>query len=201
MLVLRTNRPLLPRPPLPCCYPSPSPPSRSPCPTARWPDHSASPPSRPGSWPPSPGSPRSTSSPTRGQTSLPLTTGSQTPRRPWPWMSSSPAHQAARCHLGLPAWQAASCGRDAGKSRRPLCRSCRPAGTSSSALAARGAPDRAWAGSWVKAASRGFAERRADVLRRGPLGQVPGSWSRSAMITSRCCRCAACVAADNHWAR
>ena len=38
-----------------------------------------------------------------------------------------------RCHLGLPAWQAASCGRDAGKSRRPPCRSSRPARTSSSA--------------------------------------------------------------------
>src|SRR6266516_651754 len=55
MLVLRTNRLLLPKPPRPCCHPSPSPPSRSHCPTARWPDHSASPPSRPGSWPPSPG--------------------------------------------------------------------------------------------------------------------------------------------------
>jgi Mg2+-importing ATPase len=43
MLVLRTNRPLLPKPPRPCCHPSPSPPSQSPCPTARWPDHSASP--------------------------------------------------------------------------------------------------------------------------------------------------------------
>ena len=63
----------------------------------------------------------------------PLTTRSQTPRRPWPWMSSSPAHHAARCHLGLPAWQAASCGRDAGKSSRPPCRSSRAARTSSSA--------------------------------------------------------------------
>ena len=54
-------------------------------------------------------------------------------------------------------------------------------------------------GSWVKAASREwFAEGRADVLRGGPLGQVLGSWSRSAMITSRRCRCAAWVAADNH---
>jgi hypothetical protein len=40
-------------------------------------------------------------------------------------------------------------------------------------------------GSCVKAASREwFAEGRADVQRRGPLGQVPGSWSRSAMITA-----------------
>jgi hypothetical protein len=184
----------------PCCHPSPSPPSRSPCPPARWPDHSASPPPRPGSWPPSPGSPRSTSSPTRGQTSLPLTTRSQTPRRPWPWMSSSPAHHAARCHLGLPAWQAASCGRDAGKSRRPPALPLQ-----------QGRPNQfiCWRlgerliglgqGSWVKAASREwFAEGRADVLRGGPLGQVLGSWSRSAMITSRRCRCAACVAADDH---
>jgi hypothetical protein len=37
MLVLRTNRPLLPKPPRPCCHPSPSPPSRSRCLTARWP--------------------------------------------------------------------------------------------------------------------------------------------------------------------
>src|SRR6266851_2569082 len=36
--VLRASRPLLPKPPRPCCcHPSPSPPSRSPCPTARWP--------------------------------------------------------------------------------------------------------------------------------------------------------------------
>jgi hypothetical protein len=42
-----------------------------------------------------------------------------------------------------------------------------------------------WNICWVKAASReGFAEGRAGVLRGGPLGQVPGSWSRSAMITA-----------------
>jgi hypothetical protein len=50
-------------------------------------------------------------------------------------------------------------------------------------------------GSWVKAASRQwFAEGRADVLRGGPLGQVPGSWSRSAndhitVLPLRCLRC------------
>ena len=157
-----------------CCHPSPSPPSRSPCPPARWPDHSASPPSRPGSWPPSPGSPRSTSSPTRGQTSLPLMTRSQTPRRPWPWMSSSPAHHAARCHLGLPAWQAASCGRDAGKSRRapalPLQQG-RP--NQSHLLAARGAPDRARAG---KLGQR--LPPASGSLRAGPTCYAVGRWVR-----------------------
>jgi hypothetical protein len=58
-------------------------------------------------------------------------------------------------------------------------------------LAARGAPDRARAGKL----GQGCLPR---VVRRGPgrraarraLGQVPGPWSRSAMITSRCRPCA-----------
>jgi hypothetical protein len=142
MLVLRTNRPLLPKPPRPCCHPSPSPPSRSPCPTARWPDHSASPPSRPGSWPPSPGSPRSASSPTRGQTSLPLTTRSQTPRRPW----------AHRQHTTRPAaisvYQPGRPPPAAGMPERAGARPAAPAGPPEPVhlLAAGGAPDRARAG-------------------------------------------------------
>lgn len=147
MLVLRTNRPLLPKPPRPCCHPSPSPPSRSPCPTARWPDHSASPPSRPGSRPPSPGSPRSTSSPTRGPnlapTDDPITNPASTvaldeliastPRGPLPSRSTSLAGRLLR--QGCRKEQAPA---------RPAA----PAGPPGPVhlLAARGAPDRARAG-------------------------------------------------------
>jgi hypothetical protein len=128
MLVLRTSRPLLPKPPRPCCHPSPSPPSRSPCPTARWPDHSASPPSRPGSWPPSPGSPRSTSSPTRRHRGARKTARHHhavtcAPQRPCrAGTGCYPLRLSVHANRAGPAGRASRCGTGTWPRRSPGCR-------------------------------------------------------------------------------
>ncbi len=191
--VLRASRPLLPKPPRPCCcHPSPSPPSRSPCPTARWP--ATRPHRRPG---PDLRRPRRAHRVLRhrqrgAKHRFPLTTRSANPA---PAVTSDeliaqhttrPAaeggHQPDRPPpaAGMPEEQAPALPLQQPRPNQTLI-----------CWRLRERPIGPGQGSWVKAASRqGFAEGRAGVLRAGPLGQVPGSWSRSAMITSRCCRCA-----------